>query len=530
MRQIRAFKDPIVIIRWLIAGVIAAIVLGLSLPASARSLALVVGNNGYLYVPKLKTAVADSSDVGDALERLGFVVRRVHDVDRGAMSRAIAAFAADIRPGDRALFFYAGHGFEISGANYLLPVDIPSPDSNAPSLLRDASIPVETIIDAIREQGAEVAILVLDACRDNPFAPPGRGAASGGLARIDAPEGVFVLMSAGAKQVALDRLAAERDPRNSVFTRTFLKELSNKGLTLVQIAKQTQVAVHDLAAKDGYEQTPAYYDQVVGDIVLTDASEAAPAPNASPSAKAAANSGGQTSGLELPPTPSPGASEAQGPEFAAITPPNLPGVVAIAGRAPIASFMRSNAGWTVTVSLPEPATDIAYRIGDKGEFKSTGVLDALDAKTGRRMANPSFPLSARAEAAIIEVRYVTADGAAVGPFPIRFDPDIALFREQKQILESMPTNWVEFREFNGLIVYFTTLVTYRCAISEVAFGLDDGKPLQRFDLPPCDARDPFALPSDAKLFLKVPPKTKAIHLKLTWRDGTQSEETTIERD
>jgi len=94
----------------------------------------------------------------------------------------------------------------------------------------------------------------------------------------------------------------------------------------------------------------------------------------------------------------------------------------------------------------------------------------------------------------------------------------------------MPTNWVEFRDFNGTLVYFTTLVTYRCAIAELRYGLDDSKPLQRYDLPSCNAKDPFSIPENAKLFIKAPPKTKAISLQITWRDGTESEISTIERN
>src|ERR1700680_3607074 len=94
--------------------------------AQARSLALVIGNNAYVNVAALKTAVGDARAVGDQLEKLGFVVRRSYDIDRRAMSRTLAAFDAELQPGDRAVFFYSGHGFEISGANYLLPTDVPS--------------------------------------------------------------------------------------------------------------------------------------------------------------------------------------------------------------------------------------------------------------------------------------------------------------------------------------------------------------------------------------------------------------------
>ena len=476
-----------------------------------------VGNDAYRNVPALKTADGDARAVGDELEKLGFVVRRAEDVDRPAMSRALAAFDAEIQPGDRAVFFYAGHGFEISGANYLLPTDVPAVQGAQSDLLRDSSFAVESIIDDMRERGAAVVVLVLDACRDNPFAPPGARAAAlqGGLARVDAPEGVFVLMSAGAKQEALDRLSPDDGEKNSVFTRVFLRELAVPGLTLVQIAKATQVGVKALAASVGFEQTPAYYDQVVGDIVLSDPS---PATDATPAAAVA---------MARAPPP------ARQQQVAAVAPnlanPSIGDSLNVGAGAPIANFSRSNAGWTVTLSLPEPAIGISYRLGDAGEFKPTGLLDALDQRTGRRLPNPSFPLPAKAAATLIQVRYETSDGS-VGPFPIRFDPEVALFREQKQILESMPGNWVEFRDFNGTLIYFTTLITYRCAIAELRFGLDGGAPLQRYDLPPCNASDPFSIPENAKIYMKAPAKTKAIAVQITWRDGTQSEVSTIPRN
>src|SRR6185312_14508329 len=105
--------------------------------------------------------------------------------------------------------------------------DVPEAETNQLDLVRDAAFPVDRIVDGIRDRGADVAILVLDACRDNPFAAPGTRdiAATRGLARIDAPEGVFVLMSAGTKQAALDRLSDSDANPNSVFTRTFLAEI-----------------------------------------------------------------------------------------------------------------------------------------------------------------------------------------------------------------------------------------------------------------------------------------------------------------
>jgi uncharacterized caspase-like protein len=273
-------------------------------------------------------------------------VRRAFDVDRPAMSRALSAFDAELRPGDRALFFFSGHGFEVSGANYVLPTDVPMVRGNQADLLRDSSFPVERVIDGIRERGAQVAILVLDACRDNPFAPPGARSTAriGGLARVDAPEGVFVLMAAGAKQEALDRLSVDDIAKNSVFTRIFLGELAKPGQTLVQVEKATQVGVRNLAASVGYEQTPAYYDQVIGDIVLSDSPvdtkfEQAPA---------------VTIAKADPPARQQVAAAAPNPAA-----PNVAEALKVGGASPIANFMRSNSGWTVSLSLPEPAIAIS---------------------------------------------------------------------------------------------------------------------------------------------------------------------------
>jgi hypothetical protein len=279
----------------------------------------------------------------------------------------------------------------------------------------------------------------------------------------------------------------------------------------VQIAKATQVDVKALAASVGHEQTPAYYDEVIGDVVLSDVTSVTQLASARPEVK-----------IAEPPVRQ---------QVAALTPdPKVGDMLKVGGRAPIANFTRSNAGWTVSVSLPEAATSISYRLSDNGAFKSTGLLDVLDQRTGQRLPNPSFSLPSKTAATIIEVRYETADGNSVGPFPIRFDPDAALFREQKQILEQMPTNWVEFRDFNGTLIYFTTLIVYRCAISELRYGLDDGQPLQRYDLPPCNAKEPFSVPQNAQIYMKAPAKTKSINLQITWRDGTQSDISTIERN
>jgi hypothetical protein len=257
-----------------------SVAIGFAATAHAeKRVALLVGNNTYQNVPRLQTAVNDARAVGTALRGLGFSVILAENQSRRAMSEALLAFDKAIEPGDIALFFFAGHGFEIRGQNYLLPTDIPEVREGQEELIRDSAFPVDRIIDRLQGRGARTAVLVLDACRNNPFERPGgRGLkGSGGLAAMTPAEGVFIMFSAGAKQTALDRLSNTERASNSVFTRNLVRRLADPDLTLVQIAKRLQIEVRQLAASVGLDQTPAYYDQVVGEIVLNASGHTTPA-------------------------------------------------------------------------------------------------------------------------------------------------------------------------------------------------------------------------------------------------------------
>jgi hypothetical protein len=254
------------------------LMLWLTAPAAAETRrALVVGNDSYAEVPELSKAVGDARSVAAALSGIGFETVVVENATRTDMSRQLVEFEGKVEPGDTALFFFAGHGFEIRGDNYLLPIDVPAAREGEAGLVADAAFAAKDIVDRIQSRGARTVILILDACRDNPFDRPGATRALGGtrgLARMEPPEGVFVLFSAGAKQTALDGLDEGDTSPNSVFTRSFLDVLQTPGLSLVQIAKRTQTAVKELAASVSHQQTPAYYDQIVGDFYLTPSGEA----------------------------------------------------------------------------------------------------------------------------------------------------------------------------------------------------------------------------------------------------------------
>jgi hypothetical protein len=192
-------------------------------------------------------------------------------------------------------------------------------------------------------------------------------------------------------------------------------------------------------------------------------------------------------------------------------------------NAPIAMFSRHNGGWTVVFSIADATLGISWRMGDAGEFRETGFIDTLDPRTRKRMPNPSIELAADAPAATIQVRYVDTSGELQGPFPIKFDPEAALIRDQRKILDMTATSWLSFREFNGLLVYYTHLMSYRCAIREVRVGIDSAVPDKVLKMPPCDPRDPSVIPHDSQPYLKLAPSTQFVSVELTYRDGSVSE-------
>ncbi len=495
-----------------LAWSLAASLLAFAAPAHAeKRVALVVGNNDYKNVPKLQKAVNDARTMGDTLKQLGFSVMVAENQTRAAFSQTLLAFDKAVEPGDTAFFFYAGHGFEIAGQNFLLPTDVPAATEGQEELVRDASVLADRIIERLQNKKVRTAILVFDACRNNPFERSGTRAVAGGggLAPMtQLPEGVFSIFSAGPRQTALDRLSNNDDNPNSVFTRTFAKELLKPGDNLVQVAQHTRRLVSEMAETVSHKQIPVYFDQMVDDVFLN----------------GLAKGQGEAAKETVKETAKEPAKPAEPPQKVAALPPvQRLGPSNDSVNAPIAAFSRHNGGWTVVFSIADPTLGISWRIGDAGEFRETGFIDTLDPRTRKRMPNPSIELPADAPAATIQVRYVDTQGELQGPFPIRFDPEAALIRDQRKILDMTATSWLSFREFNGLLVYYTHLMSYRCAIREIRVGIDSAVPDKVLKMPPCDPRDPSVIPHDAQPYLKLAPSTQSVSVELTYRDGSVSE-------
>jgi hypothetical protein len=483
---------------FMLAAALAAICLALSLaPAAAQKrVALVIGNDGYKNVTPLRKAANDADRMAKTLKSLGFQVIAATNQDRRGMSDSISAFERALGPGDTAFFFFAGHGFQIKGENYLLPTDVPLALDGEEERIHENSFLARRIMERIRTKGARTTVVVLDACRNNPFERAGtRSVRGGGGLAAMSEDGAFVIYSASENQTALDYVSDDDKDPNSVFTRFFVKELETPGLSLVQVAKRTQASVTELARKVKHNQRPAYYDEIVGDVVL----------NGTLDPKLAKETIPQQVAAVTPVQPSPLPNRQSQPEQL---------------NAPLANFMRHNGGWSVTLSFADPVTAISWRFGESGNFKETGHLSTLDPRTRKRMANPSIQLDADTPEGTIYVRYADERGQWAQPFPIRFEPMAELERNQRETLEMTSGSWLSF---NAGLVYYSHLISYRCAIREVRIGIDSTTPRQKVELPPCDPRNPSSIPDKAKIHERLKPGTKDIYVELTYSDGTVSE-------
>ena len=199
-----------------------------------------------------------------------------------------------------------------------------------------------------------------------------------------------------------------------------------------------------------------------------------------------------------------------------------------AASRPTASFTRTSTGWLASLSMPEPANGISYRIGESGGFKSTGMSSTVDPRTGRAVPTPSFELPEDQPETPIYIVYEDATGRSAGPFAITFNPKLALPAGQRDVLERTPNAWVSFHPERD-VLHFASLVSHRCAIERAVVGFDGGPLDTTLPLPPCDERNPQSLPPDAAISVEIPKPVRTVFVQLTYFDGTQSEVRTFRR-
>jgi formylglycine-generating enzyme required for sulfatase activity len=248
---------------WLmLAGAVAA-------AHAEKRVALVVGNDRYANLganEQLQKAVNDARAVGGALKGIGFDVIAGENLDRRTLVRKLGELTQRLEPGDTAFFFFSGHGVALDGINYILPADVPDVAPGQDTSLKGEALSEPYIISELTGRGVRVAVVVLDACRTNPFSRPGGksvGAARGLVAPPQA-QGVFSLYAAANGQSALDRLYDGDPDPNSVFSRVLVPLLKKPGLDLTALAFEVREEVAKVAQHAGYAQRPAYYDETIG--------------------------------------------------------------------------------------------------------------------------------------------------------------------------------------------------------------------------------------------------------------------------
>ncbi len=199
--------------------------------ASAQiRVALVIGNANYKSSP-LANPANDATDMTVALRKRGFEVASYTNLDRKGMRQAIRDFGEKLKRSDVGLFYYAGHGIQIKGKNYLVPL---SADVSSADEVQDESIDANSILRKMESAGNDVNIVILDACRNNPFARSFRSMGQG-LARMEGPVGSFIAYATSPGSVA-----ADGSGRNGVFTQFLLQALNQPVLSIEQTFKSVR--------------------------------------------------------------------------------------------------------------------------------------------------------------------------------------------------------------------------------------------------------------------------------------------------
>jgi len=236
-------------------GVVAALT-GLAVPpalADGKRVALVIGNSTYRNVPTLPNPANDGADIAAALTRLGFAVTLVTNASFDQMRRGLIAFGRDAAGADMAAVFFAGHGMEISGENWLIPVDAElKKDTDA----ANEAVSLRSVILQVSNT-TSLGLVVLDACRNNPFVAKMsrslalRAVIGGGLGRIEPVGNVLVAYAARDGTTALDG-----DGRNSPFTAALLHNIETPGVEVTFMLRNVRDDVMEVTRN---EQQPFVY-------------------------------------------------------------------------------------------------------------------------------------------------------------------------------------------------------------------------------------------------------------------------------
>jgi hypothetical protein len=212
----------------------------LSVPPAAaeKRVALVVGNSAYQNITRLENPRNDATLLADTLGGLGFTLiggRAQLDLDKAALDTAVQNFGRQVQGADVALFYYAGHGVQVSGSNYLVPVGAnPTREADVDFQMVDINL----VLRQMQGSGTRLNMVILDACRNNPFGARGLRSSDGGLAQMRAPEGTLISYATQPGSVAQDG-----SDGHSPYTRALAATIKQTGLDIFQTFNQVGLAV-----------------------------------------------------------------------------------------------------------------------------------------------------------------------------------------------------------------------------------------------------------------------------------------------
>jgi len=225
--------------------------------------ALVIGNADYKFGGRLANPVNDAGDFAAVLRKLGFDVIEGRNLDKRGMEEKIREFTGKLDKASIGLFFYAGHGMQVDGDNWLIPVDARieavGPPSGRAAIVKSASINVSQVLSKM-EAEQRVNLVFLDACRDSPFGRESGAGQPKGLAPIQNAVGTLTAFATKPYHVALDG-----DGRNSPFTSALLKHVATPGLEIGSVMKRVRL---DVINSTRGEQVPFDESSLITDVVL----------------------------------------------------------------------------------------------------------------------------------------------------------------------------------------------------------------------------------------------------------------------
>jgi hypothetical protein len=216
--------------------------------------ALLIGNAAYAQSP-LRHPVHDATDMATLLRRLGFEVTLIPDADKPSMEQAIGDFTRGVPKGSVGLFYFSGHGAQIDGLTYLLPIGAVF---TQPTDVKYHAVAADWILGRMDDSGMEVKLVILDACRNNPFGHSWTRALDRGLATMDAPHGSLIAYATSPKKTASDGTG-----RHSPYTARLLREMPLAGRPIELIFKAVRV---EMQQETQGEQIPWEASSLTGDF------------------------------------------------------------------------------------------------------------------------------------------------------------------------------------------------------------------------------------------------------------------------